>query len=637
MEDLIGKKIENYLITSVLGRGGMGVVYKARDEKLDRYVAIKVLAVKAVDKERFIERFKREAKNHAQLSHPNIVTVYGFIEYEGLLGIVMEYVEGESLEKVLFKQNRLHVFDVVYIIRQVLLAIGYAHSKGFVHRDIKPSNIIINHEGTVKIMDFGISKSIVEKGMTRTGSKVGTVLYMSPEQIKGESTDHLTDIYAIGCTMYEMITGKPPFYSDSEYEIMDGHLKKNPVKVSVATPGIPAVLEEIVLTSLSKNPSDRYQRCEDILVLLGELDEYMKDVKSKYFLRTQKDPKKTKALSTFAFSAFIVIMAALFYFVYVQVGELLQSDVLDNFKKYSVQSIFSSGDTELEFSEVYDISTNSVQNLHSLYFTDDSFGVVVGDSGTVLVTSDSGSTWEYLDLSTKYNLRDIVINNNHLFIVGDGSRLYIYSLSDITLNTESFAGGNNFYAIQFKDKMNAFILGSRGTLNVTKDGGKSWKEVFSQTDKTLYDIIFTRSGRGFIVGWGGTIISSEDSGMSWERIKEITGKYLRAVDFWGEDIGLIVGGAGTILRTSDGGSNWVELENNSSTTYNDVKFLNQKIAIIVGARGTILITLDGGISFKEIETNNYANLNKISISDSGNIYISGVNGTVLKINVINRE
>ncbi len=249
MEDLLGKQIENYRIDSVLGRGGMGIVYRAYDEKLDRYVAIKVLAVKVVDKERFIERFKREAKNHAQLSHPNIVTVYGFIEYEDLLGIVMEYVDGESLERVLFKHTRLHVYDVVYILRQVLEGIGYAHSKGFVHRDIKPSNIILNSEGTVKIMDFGISKSLVDRSMTSTGSKVGTVYYMSPEQIKGDDVNHLTDIYAIGCTMYEMIFGKPPFYSETEYDIMDGHLNKDyqnpktPKPQNPKTPVRPKVVE----------------------------------------------------------------------------------------------------------------------------------------------------------------------------------------------------------------------------------------------------------------------------------------------------------------------------------------------------------------------------------------------------------
>jgi len=162
MEELIGNKIENYQILSILGKGGMGIVYKARDEKLDRFVAIKFLAFEMVNNPKLAERFKREAKNHAQLLHSNIVTVYGFIEYKNLLGIVMEFVEGESIEKVLFRNMRLHIYDVVYIMRQVLLGIGYAHSKGFIHRDIKPSNIIVNSEGIVKIMDFGISKSIFE-------------------------------------------------------------------------------------------------------------------------------------------------------------------------------------------------------------------------------------------------------------------------------------------------------------------------------------------------------------------------------------------------------------------------------------------------------------------------------------------
>ena len=157
MENLIGKMIENYRIVSVLGKGGMGIVYKAFDTKLDRYVAIKMLNSQVVDKERFIERFKREAKNHAKLSHPNIVTVHGFIEYSNLLGIVMEYVEGESLEKVIERQGRFNLYDVIYIIKQLLLGIGYAHSKGFVHRDIKPSNIILNKEGITKIMDFEIT------------------------------------------------------------------------------------------------------------------------------------------------------------------------------------------------------------------------------------------------------------------------------------------------------------------------------------------------------------------------------------------------------------------------------------------------------------------------------------------------
>ena len=138
MENLIGKLIDNFRIVSVLGKGGMGIVYKAYDTKLDRYVAIKLLNAQMHNRAQFVERFKREAKNQAKLTHPNIVAVYGFIEYSDLLGIVMEYVEGESLEKVIERQGRFNLYDVIYILKQILLGLGYAHSKGFIHRDIKP-------------------------------------------------------------------------------------------------------------------------------------------------------------------------------------------------------------------------------------------------------------------------------------------------------------------------------------------------------------------------------------------------------------------------------------------------------------------------------------------------------------------
>ena len=266
MDSLIGKVVENYKIVSTLGKGGMGIVYKAYDTKLDRYVAIKMLSPSILDKGRFIERFKREAKNQAQLSHPNIVTVYGFIEYENLLGIVMEYVQGESLESIIERRKRMNLFDAVYILRQILLGIGYAHSKGFIHRDIKPSNIILNREGVAKIMDFGISKSLFEVSHTKTGSKVGTLYYMSPEQIKGKEITHHSDIYSIGCTFYEMITGNPPFSADNEYDIMENHLKKTPVPISNLMRGIPDILDKIVNSSLSKNPISRYNSCEEFFV-----------------------------------------------------------------------------------------------------------------------------------------------------------------------------------------------------------------------------------------------------------------------------------------------------------------------------------------------------------------------------------
>jgi serine/threonine-protein kinase len=339
MENLIGKLIDNYRIVSVLGKGGMGIVYKAYDTKLDRYVAIKLLNAQMQNREQFVERFKREAKNQAKLAHPNIVAVYGFIEYSDLLGIVMEYVEGESLEKVIERQGRFNLYDVIYILKQMLLGLGYAHSKGFVHRDIKPSNIILNKEGITKIMDFGISKSLFDKDITRTSTKMGTVYYMSPEQIKGSDITNRSDIYSIGCTAYEMIVGQPPFDSSSEYEVMDGHLKRTVPKISTKLAGIPEQVDKLLQKALEKNPLDRYSTCESMLAEVNQLDQYVNKLYTGYFQKPEQKPKgkSYKTLATLTYSAIIVAMLGLTYFVYVQVDDLITSNRLDKFKKNKSQ------------------------------------------------------------------------------------------------------------------------------------------------------------------------------------------------------------------------------------------------------------------------------------------------------------
>ncbi|MDP3684487.1 MAG: serine/threonine-protein kinase, partial [Ignavibacteria bacterium] len=208
---MIGSIVENYKVVSVLGEGGMGIVYKAFDIKLERFVALKVLNQTGALNSNFVERFKREAKNQAKLNHPNIVSVYGFTEQNGILGIVMEYVEGETLEKLITRKCKLETKEALTILQQMLEGVGHAHSKNFIHRDIKPSNIILNKEGIVKIMDFGISKALFDKGITKTGTKIGTLLYMSPEQIRAEDPTKQSDIYSIGITLYEMLSGKTPF------------------------------------------------------------------------------------------------------------------------------------------------------------------------------------------------------------------------------------------------------------------------------------------------------------------------------------------------------------------------------------------------------------------------------------------
>ncbi|MCL6495707.1 MAG: serine/threonine protein kinase, partial [Ignavibacterium sp.] len=256
---MIGKRILNYQIISLLGEGGMGSVYKAYDLQLERYVAIKIINPKLIKDPHFIERFRFEAKNQAKLNHPNIVTVYGFIETREATGFVMEFVDGSTISQLINNYGRLDLIYSLRVMQQVLLAIEYAHSMGFIHRDLKPSNIIIDKNGLVKVMDFGISKSLKEnQNITRLGSNIGTIYYMSPEQIKGLSTTPRTDIYSLGITLYEMLSGTVPFNFKNDYDIYEAHLKMQPQKLSTVFTDIPKEIDDLILSALNKSDRNNF-------------------------------------------------------------------------------------------------------------------------------------------------------------------------------------------------------------------------------------------------------------------------------------------------------------------------------------------------------------------------------------------
>src|SRR6202161_1965802 len=201
---MIGAEIGNYRILEKLGEGGMGVVYKALDTSLDRMVAMKVLSADLSRNPELVERFRAEARAQANLNHTNLATLYAFLIYEGNAYMVMEYIEGETFESMIRRRGPIPENDSLPLFKQALLGIGYAHRAGIIHRDIKPSNIMLNKYGIVKVMDFGIAKVIGARSMTRTGTQMGTVAYMSPEQIQNRPVDIRTDIYALGITLYEM-------------------------------------------------------------------------------------------------------------------------------------------------------------------------------------------------------------------------------------------------------------------------------------------------------------------------------------------------------------------------------------------------------------------------------------------------
>src|SRR3954465_4344487 len=257
-DTLIGSVFDGrYRIERKLGAGGMGAVYLAEDQGLGRRVAIKILNDRHAADDSFIERFRREAKNAAGLSHPNIVSIYDRGEAEGTYYIAMEYLDGRSLKELIVGRGPAPIKTAIDYARQTLAAVGFAHRQGIVHRDIKPHNVIVNPEGRLKVTDFGIARSGASQ-MTEAGSIIGTAQYLSPEQARGAHVDQRSDIYSVGVVLYEMLTGEVPFGGDTPVEIAMKHLSNVPSAPSDLNPTVPHDLDAIVLRALAKDPGGRY-------------------------------------------------------------------------------------------------------------------------------------------------------------------------------------------------------------------------------------------------------------------------------------------------------------------------------------------------------------------------------------------
>ena len=268
---MIGKAILHYKILTKLGEGGMGIVYKAEDTKLERTVAIKFLPsnISANSEER--ERFKIEANAAAALNHPNIAHIYAIEVTDDNMFIVMEFIDGKELKDKI-KSGPISTNETINIAIQIAEGLKAAHKKGIVHRDIKSSNIMITSDGNVKIMDFGLVKIKGGRELTKIGSIVGTAAYMSPEQARGEEIDFRTDIWSFGIVMYEMLTGKLPFISDYEQAIIYSILNEDPKSITELSEDTPSGLTHIVEMSLKKNPKDRYQTTKDLIEKLKALN-----------------------------------------------------------------------------------------------------------------------------------------------------------------------------------------------------------------------------------------------------------------------------------------------------------------------------------------------------------------------------
>ncbi|HUZ37371.1 MAG TPA: Stk1 family PASTA domain-containing Ser/Thr kinase [Streptosporangiaceae bacterium] len=259
-----------YELDGVVGRGGMAEVFRARDIRLDRVVAVKTLREDLARDQTFQARFRREAQSAASLNHPSIVAVYDtgedMSEPAHVPYIVMEYVDGRTLRDLLRDDRRLLPERALEITDGVLRALDYSHRAGIVHRDIKPGNVMLTRNGEVKVMDFGIARAVsdAQATMTQTAQVIGTAQYLSPEQARGERVDARSDLYSTGCLLYELLTGRPPFLGDSPVAIAYQHVRENPVPPSRLDPEIPQWADSIVLKAMAKDPGQRYQSATDM-------------------------------------------------------------------------------------------------------------------------------------------------------------------------------------------------------------------------------------------------------------------------------------------------------------------------------------------------------------------------------------
>ena len=396
---MIGQTLSHYQITEKIGEGGMGVVYKARDTHLDRFVAIKVLpAEKVADPDRKA-RFVREAKSASALNHPNIVHVYDIDQQDGIDFMAMEFVAGKTLDQLIPRKG-LPLNEVLRIAVQVADALAAAHEAGIVHRDLKPGNILVGDDGRVRVLDFGLAKlteAIPETAETRTaasgdsprteeGTILGTASYMSPEQAEGRAVDARSDIFSFGSLLYEMVTGRRAFQGDSRMSALAAIIKEEPKAVREIVDDMPGEVERIIRHCLRKDPKRRLQHMDDVRSLLEELKEESDSGRLSPAAPEAPQVKGRRAAQVVGIVAVILLLAAGWYWFERSRPRVEKAPLvavpLTSYPGNELTPALSPDGNQVAFSW-----NGEAQDNYDIYVQ------VIGAAGTVRLTSDPAFDW----------------------------------------------------------------------------------------------------------------------------------------------------------------------------------------------------------------------------------------------------
>lgn len=325
------KKLGKYKITGILGKGAMGIVYKALDPDIDRKVAIKTIRFDLIsdesESEELIKRFMREAQSAGKLTHPNIITIYDVGREKDMTYIVMQYIEGSSLQKMISSGEKFSTQDVIQLMDRICSALDYAHNNGIVHRDIKPANILMDKEGKPYIVDFGVAR-IETSTLTEAGTTIGTPSYMSPEQVMGKKVDRRSDIFSLGSILYELLTGRRAFQAQSITTVIYKIINEEPPALAEVKKGLPVGFEHIIGKALAKDPDERYKTCTQLAADLRNLiqisEKTIPITMIKEELPTLEMRKKPKLWPILAISLAAILLAAAggAYFLYQKTGKI---------------------------------------------------------------------------------------------------------------------------------------------------------------------------------------------------------------------------------------------------------------------------------------------------------------------------